>query len=473
MKSTSVRILFAAALAVSAACGGDEIGLGNQDTGGGGSDAGNEDQGGGGNDTGEEDLGADADTSGGDDISEDTGGEDPWAFFPSLFEECEGDGECGAGQICWDSVCVREPSEDATMFEESGGAYNPIDGPDLSCWNGEPIVPATDTPETVRMAGSVDLFGPESPTNNLCITIFNQELYLRWMVWLNENVCGQYLDVDPRDQEPYVNCFALDPCRCEDEEFTANRGNAADSINSCYAEIGFCDGIEGDSSALETCRANILARTGIAADTMIYGSTTSTPYPENPSRTEGVYEVEGIPTNTYLVSKVGGRLSRWRDTYEHGVFLRADEAEDGAVGWSTNVITDGAWRTIPQSAGVPDPIPAEGTAIAGIVRDCSGNTSAAVRGAQVGIVNDPVQLAYFNGVSGDNLPQPGQAFTNRDGVYAAINAPAGPNRVTVVVEDGGERLSAGHHDVYAPPQSVAIATFEGVYVPRDADSDEE
>jgi len=392
--------------------------------------------------------------------TEDTDTPDPWADFHELFEECSGDGQCEGDEVCFQSVCVKEPLIEAALYREENDSYVPLGAPDLDCYQ-SPIVSTSAEPELVTMQGSVDLFGPESPTRGLCVSIFNQELYLRWFTWLDENVCGERFNEDPRDQEPYVNCFALDPCRCEDEDFTAYRDGSADSVNDCYAEIGYCDGIEGDDDALDTCRANILERTGIEADTLIYASVASESYEPNPDRTEGVYSVDGIPTNTYLVSKVSGNMRRWRDTYEHGVFLSADSAEEGVVGWSTNVITDGAWRTIPQSAGVPDPIPPEGTAIAGVIRDCGGDTSAATEGARVGLIYEPTQLAYFNGVSGDNLPQPGQAYTNTDGVYAGINAPPGPNRVSVVAMMDDELVSAGLRDVFATPFSVVIATFEG------------
>jgi hypothetical protein len=184
--------------------------------------------------------------------------------------------------------------------------------------------------------------------------------------------------------------------------------------------------------------------------------------------------MHGLPTNTFIVTKVSGRMSRWRDTYEFGVAIPADTLGDAPT-WTTdesdddwgrfdlNVITDGAWRTIPQSAGVPDPTEPDAGAIAGTIRDCGTEDRGPelIRGARVGFIQDPTALAYFNGVSSDTLPQPGQAYTNKDGVYAAIDLQAGPNRISVLVKIEGELVNAGLRDVFLTPYSVAIATFEG------------
>jgi hypothetical protein len=131
--------------------------------------------------------------------------------------------------------------------------------------------------------------------------------------------------------------------------------------------------------------------------------------------------------------------------------------------WATNVITDGAWETIPQSSGVAYPIAADGTAIAGIVRDCGGEERGPepVEHVTAGFLNEPVATAYFNGVWEDLLPLPGRADTNKDGVYVAIDLRPGPNRVSLAAQREGEIVSAGVRDLVIPPYSVAICTFEG------------
>ena len=383
--------------------------------------------------------------------------------FESFLSECEGADDCEDGEVCHQTVCVKEPIVEAALYEDRDNSYLPLDeDPNLSCWVTPTVI--GEGPATATIGGTVDLTGPESPTRNLCVTAYDQELFMKWFWWLAENVCEEYRDVDLRTQEPFVNCFALDPCRCDDEDFTANRGDAADSVEACYAEIGYCVALDDHPDLQAACRQNILDRTGIEADTLVLGSVKSSPDPDRPDRTEGVYQMENIPTNTPIVLKVSGSMRRWRDTFEFDALMRSDLVDDdGMLRWSANVITEGAWRTIPQSAGLADPLEADATAIAGIINDCGTDerAPALLEGVRVGLVTDPVTIAYFNGVSSDTLPQPGQAYTNKDGVYAALGAPSGPNRVSLVALQDGEQVSAGVRDVFGMPFSVIIATFEG------------
>ena len=423
--------------------------------------------------TGTTDTGSDVTTDGTDDTGADAVADavdiPVGPTFESMFSECESNEECDeddeidGDEVCHENVCVKAPIAEAALYRDQDNSYVPLDEePNLSCW----VTPIElgEGPATTSIGGSVDLFGPESPTRNLCVTAYDQELFMLWSWWLAQEVCEEQRDVDLRTQEPFVNCFALDPCRCDDEDFTVNRGDAGDSVEACYAEIGFCSALD-DYPALQTqCRQNILDRTGIEADTIIHDSVKSTPHPDNPDRTEGVYEMEGIPTNSLIVLKVSGTMRRWRDTYEFNALMRADGVDDdGHYRWDGNVITEGAWRTIPQSAGMADPLEADATAIAGIVRDCGTDEREPelVEGVRVGFVIDPETIAYFNGVSSDTMPLPGRAYTNTDGVYAALGAPSGPNRVSLVTLQDGEPVSAGVRDVFGMPFSVIIATFEG------------
>ena len=463
MNGRIILLLGLLVLLIGAQACSDEQGIALGDTGSGTADTGSDT----GVDPGTTDTG---ETGGGDDVTTDAATDIPVEpTFESMFSECETNEECDldddipGDEVCIEHVCVKEPLVECALYEDRDNAYLPIDeDPNLSCW----VTPIEvgGGPETTNIGGNVDLFGPESPTRNLCVTAYNQELFMQWSWWLAQEVCEEYRDVDLRAQEPFVNCFALDPCRCDDEDFTTNRGDAADSVEACYAEIGHCTALEDDAALLAQCRQNILDRTGIEADTLIYGSVSSTPHPDNPDRTEGVYEMENIPTNTLVVLKVSGSMRRWRDTYEFNALMRADQVDDdGYHRWDGNVITEGAWRTIPQSAGLADPIAPDATAIAGIVRDCGTDEREPelVEGVRVGFVIDPETIAYFNGVSSDTMPLPGQAYTNTDGVYAALGAPAGPNRVAMVAIQDGEQVLAGVRDVFGMPYSVIIATFEG------------
>lgn len=382
------------------------------------------------------------------------------------FSECEQSTECDERHVCLEEVCIKEPLQEPSLYEEEGEEYVDVEGtPNFDCW-AEPMAIDQTEPSLVTFHGDVEPFGPALPTRNLCITFYDEELFIPWVNWLENNVCGELLDLDPRFQTPYVNCFGLDPCRCEDPDFTLDRGDASVSVNACYAEIGFCDGIADDEELLETCRANILERTGSNATSFIYSTTQTEPYPDDPDREEGVYEMANLPANTQLVIKISGNIDRWRDTYEFGVIGLSSLADDNdQIDKTLRAITDGAWQTIPTTAGIAYAVPPERGAIAGRVYDCGeiGRDPARVAGARVGLVDDAVQIAYFNADPEELLPLPGRADTNRDGVYAAIDLPSGPNRVSVAVTVGQELTSGGARNVWVIPFSVSLSDFHGNY----------
>ena len=382
------------------------------------------------------------------------------------FSECEQSTECDDNNECLEDVCVKEPLQEPGLFEEADDEYVDVEGsPNFECWV-EPIAIDQTEPSSVTFHGDVEPFGPALPTRNLCISFYDGQLFIPWINWLENNVCGELLDLDPRDQAPYVNCFGLDPCRCEDAEFTVDRGDASVSVNACYAEIGFCDGIVDDEELLATCQANILERTGSNATSFIYGTTQTEAFPDDPDREEGVYEMANLPANTLLVVKISGNIERWRDTYEFGVIGLSSMADgNNQIDKTLRAITDGAWQTIPTTAGIPYSVPPERGAVAGRVYDCgeTGRDPARVMGARVGLVEDPAQIAYFNAYPEDLLPLPGRADTNRDGVYAAIDLPSGPNRVSVAVTVDQELMSGGARNVWIVPFSVSLSDFHGNY----------
>jgi hypothetical protein len=51
------------------------------------------------------------------------------------------------------------------------------------------------------------------------------------------------------------------------------------------------------------------------------------------------------------------------------------------------------------------------------------------------------------------------------GLYAAIDVPGGPNRVSTAIYYDGELINVGARDLFLPPMSVGIVTFEGNILP--------
>jgi hypothetical protein len=137
-----------------------------------------------------------------------------------------------------------------------------------------------------------------------------------------------------------------------------------------------------------------------------------------------------------------------------------------------NVVSDGAWNTIPPAVGRPNVDDRNG-AVAGVVRDCgteSRNPWAIVH-ATVGIAfNEGSVLSYFNGNPDNRLPLAGRDDSNLLGTFAAIDLPAGPNRVAPIICAGEcsnreDLVFAGGKNVFQTPKSVIIATFEGFFAP--------
>jgi len=409
----------------------------------------------------------------------------------SVFEACTD--TCPGNEICVNSVCVEPPRDEATLAEQvrDGASLTFTPRPDatieLGCYTDGSLFADADGPATATLAGDVIRFGSGSPTTGLCVAAFDQDLMLSWQ--LNSDCDALRTD----DEELYVACYQLDPCRCE-EAFGGDPDDAIETmvdgaqaamrevdgsgnindLNSCFSAIGYCAGIS-DGAAREGCVARLRDRTGSAnANTLFIGHTVSMVNPDDDDA--GRFEIADFPTNQSFGYKVSGRENRWRDTWEYGLFSGANRVVDGVIEIDSNAVSAGAWRTIPPSVGFPGGIDDTRGAIAGAIRDCGISGERApynIIHATVGIAFESPDtiLAYFNGNPDNRLPQPGRIDTNQDGLYAAINLPAGPNRVSPVIctENCGPGASgepsytfAGGRNVFQTPKSVIIVTFQGV-----------
>ncbi|MFT6627345.1 MAG: hypothetical protein ACJA1R_000601 [Flavobacteriales bacterium] len=425
--------------------------------------------------------------------AEEDGGEPQVFDIAATFYSCSSDDECpeiaGNPQICVSNVCALPPERQATLSNDEGTA--PIDATDIAvqpgCFqDGGLLVPAGED-TYIAVTGKLERFGSGPPTTGLCITIYEEDTLLPWLV---NNDCNALVD---EEDDAYIGCWQLDPCRCE-EHFgddpntvneslvdAANEGlDAADEtafdvedLNTCFAFIGYCDAI--NDAGLQTACVDRLRRTSLAnSDTLIFGYTRSTDDLEDQALDEpegtSLFTIDGIPTNTRFAFKVSGRENRWRDTWEYGLFARGDVVADGQFNSNANVVSDGAWRTIPPAVGRANVDDRNG-ALAGVVRDCGGEgrNPWAIVSATVGIAfSQGSVLAYFNGNPDNRLPAPAQTDTNVLGTFAAIDLPAGPNRVAPIICTGDcsnreNLVLAGGKNVFQTPKSVIIATFEGYF----------
>ena len=353
---------------------------------------------------------------------------------------------CSSGLLCVKGVCLVEPMEDATIAHEyDDGAMELDEPPNISCWE-SPLTAPEGEHTTVRVTGDVDRFGPGSKTKNVCITFYNYHLFLDFFA---ASDCDSLVN-----DEDIIACYGKDPCRCDDL-------GGESEIQSCYMEIGYCKGII-DSGTAEECRTtyggSVVVGYGLSVDS---GSS------------RGIFSVDDIPTNKKLAVKASGSTMKWIDSYEYGAYMRRDKVgivdEIPTINWDANIISTAAWNTIPSTAGLPAGMQNMNGAIAGQARDCGlqnhpeyeDRGPEALVHATVGLVQDATLTAYFNGNPDDTLPQPGRIDTNLLGTYAALDMESGLNRVSVAVSIDGQIINAGFRDVFMPPHSVAICTFEG------------
>ena len=433
---------------------------------------------------------ADTPTDSADDA--DTG--EPGYDEAAIFYECDTDDECEAvneqEQICVRNVCVIPPTSAAYLSDDEDDQPEEHEDmePSLDCYLNDALFePAGETGPTT-LVGKVERFGSGPTTEGLCVTLYDETTLLPWLVHSECNLLA-----DDNDEELYIGCFELDPCRCEEHfagttdlnEVMLEGAEAAmeaagtpmdlDSLDSCYSFIGYCDGIE-DGDIADGCRARVQANGLSDVDSLVLGSVRTTEdledsELEDPEGTS-LYEFPNVSTNWRFAVKVSGRANRWRDTWEYGLFTRGDLVrEDDTLRIDATAVSAGAWATIPPAVGLAGGIDDTHGAVAGVIRDCGGDDRNpwSIVHATVGIsFNESSVLAYFNGNPDDRLPFPGRTDTNVLGTYAAIDLPPGPNRVAPVIctgdcADREDYVFAGGKNVFQTPKSVIIATFEGTF----------
>lgn len=444
---------------------------------------------------------SDASGSGQDDATGDT--TEPEGYeIPRIYFECQATADCppdpnsGAAQRCINNVCLIPASDPAALAEEE--QFLPLtDLPNVDCYGDEAafFAPGAGDP-TAKLRGNVERFGSGSQPINLCVSHYDETLLLPFLYF---SECRGLEPINEADDEAaFIACFQLDACRCDNAfgatppsevtemvaaaEAALTKAGAADpiidSLDKCYAFIGNCGEIT-DAGVKAACEQRLVDNAlAEGPATLIFSHTISVADPANPaSDEEGYYETTvEIPTNRRLAIKVSGRESRWRDTWEYGLFNPADLKDaEGFIRVGANTVGDGAWRTIPPAVGLAGGIDDTHGAIAGTIRDCGdpNRTLTApqrIVNATVGISFDgESKLSYFNGNPNDTLPLPGRAATNSDGTYAAIDLPSGPNRVSPIIcrpgttcSSDADFVNAGTRNLFQTPKSIIITSFEPV-----------
>jgi hypothetical protein len=397
--------------------GGGDAGSGE---GGGGSTGGGAGGGAGGGDTGGGAGGGDV--GGGDAASGiDAPGVEPWPGG------CEGDGDCGASEVCVLGICVEPPPQDFEARFSCDDTFVEGSEPNFECW--QRPAPRADGPATVTARGVVDFFGDGNVTTNLKVQFYE---YSRF-----------------------------DPSMCLDAAAgAANAREARQRTGECV-EANNMDALVGED-VTELC----------------------------PNRDDlGCYEIANVPTGVELIARVTGDPLRWVPTYKYALFINPcinpHPKGDGVCpeqrpeapadnDWSCNlterdgevyfdyeltVLSQATWTTFPPTAGVPRINLGKG-AIAGQQYDCDGRS---VINATIGWTNPGALTTFFNGDPDDTVPQPGLTRTNTLGIYADLDTPPGPQGVVAIAWQGGELRLVNYTRVYLLPDTLVFWSPAGRY----------
>ncbi len=434
----TVRVMVVACALVAAGCGTSDTSAPSSSGGGGGGAAGSgaADGAAGGADatgSGADATGADAQTTG--DAANTTGSA---VSAPSdLPQGCNADHPCDEGRTCvarddGEGVCVPVPEDALNLgnpFDEQPASGTPV----LDCLAGDWGQPG----EPVTMYGYVDRFGSGGITAGMTVRVFRRSEF-------HPEQCDSVADPGERFQ-CYANLVA-DPTLIVGEATSVPPPPLAEAVDCSHdgdCPLGYaCAGQKG----FEQCEPNY-----------------------------GLYQLDGVPTNTPLVVYVtpADPASRndWHDTYLYDVVLleRAVQQDANGKRWyrfDPTTVSDAQWKTVPNPFGTQ--ITPPNGAIGGRLRDCGvegDRRSWPLGGARVGFARPPSRTGYFNDKEEDTLPDPNRTATNILGRYVGLDVEPGVNWVAAAALDGGEVRSLGIHQIYVFPSSLTIVSFPGQLEP--------
>jgi hypothetical protein len=174
-----------------------------------------------------------------------------------------------------------------------------------------------------------------------------------------------------------------------------------------------------------------------------------------------LYEVSGIPTSTPLILHTSGLPEFWKDLYYSNVFFFPEDQEpEGYVFYRAKILSLDDWRSIPTAAGAFGGIAPGNGAVAGEIHDCD---NVKLFFATVGVTPAPATpTVYFNGVEKDLYPDRAREYTHTDALYAALDMPPGPVRVSALAQvEGVGLVNLGWWDARVFPDSLSVVTIRG------------
>jgi hypothetical protein len=360
-------------------------------------------------------------------------------------------------------VCLSDPQpgEVLALTDATGLAPYPANSePSLACMDQAPSTP--DGPEATTLYGAVTRFGSGLITKNIRVEVFAADAW-------DPSACEVLGSVDER-----IVCY---------QEY----GSPEHVDTHGIAPLGSALSVAAEEAPESECDGHVDCQLGYECVQEDVDKTCLEQF--------GLFEIAGIPTNTPLVirSRATTYTAKWHDVYMFGVYLYADQVdEEGRSHYDVTMVSEGQWQLTANIAGLTI---AEGNGvIGGRVRDCrveglcqdpggSGNTpcvldsdclwetgeescvggraSWSMGGVAIGLAQPAAQIVYFNNLEDDTVPLDFRTTTNILGRYAALDVPAGDNRIAGVGRIDAEVVSVGGASVYVVPGALSIIGWPG------------
>lgn len=367
---------------------------------------------------------------------------------------CSADKPCQANQVCVAAVCVPKPAdkEVGALSDPTNDNVASTDKPQLDCID-KPItelVKGLSGPASVTLWGRVDRFGGGDVTKDVEVAVFK-------LADFHPEVCAGMADSDAQ-----AACFV------DDKKVGAPIAKAISLDATTATDLQ----VVSAKKSGESCVKHLECPEGYECRDLKNGN------PKQCVLTHGIYAIENIPTNTQLVVRVRKNKANadWHTSYLWDIVLFSNRTDaKGAASQpakyintdtyrvNPTIVGEGQWGLVTATIGL-SPISDGNGVIGGRVRDCGvagGRGGWTLHNVKIGLSVAATGLAFFNDDEDNTVPDKNRSATDVLGRYAAVDVPAGPNRVAVAGTFDGKLTPLGGLDVYVIPNSLTIVSLPG------------
>ena len=339
---------------------------------------------------------------------------------PALRNACDDADPCSSG-VCRSGVCVIDPpSGAASHITDPVTNLASSDWPDLGCADQTFVAPAQTT--TATLYGAVARFGKGRKTTGIHVSVMLAE--------------------------------GFDPSACNDLPTT-------DAIKTCYRNYGTPIGTNVSiaatpSSVPSECLTHEQCPLGYQCfDPSELGGACEEQF--------GLYEITNVPLDTPLIIRSYATTSeaQWHDTWMFNIVLHSERVVDGRVQYDAQMVSEGQWQLTTNTVGLP-PMDVKNGAVGGRVRDCGdARDDWPVADVRLGLAAPGKSIVYFNNLEDDTVPLIDRETTDILGRFAALDVPAGWNRIAGAARVDGQVVTVGGAPVYVVPNSLSIVSWPG------------